>query len=63
MSADDIVTVAVAWIVSIIESVDVQPVILSVMFIVYVVVPVTAVTVGLAADESLRFVLGDQVYV
>ena len=59
VSGDVIVTTALLFIVNVIESTAVHPVILSVMLTVYVVVPDTAVTVGLARAESFRFVLGD----
>ena len=60
VSADAIVTDAVAWMVSTIESDELHPVILSVTVTWYVVVPaVGLVIVGLAVVVLLRFVPGD----
>ena len=57
-----IVTVPAVLIVSIMESAVAQPVTLSVMVTLYLVVPATGVTVGLAAVALLRFVVGVQLY-
>ncbi len=55
------VTEAVGLIVSTIESIDVQPVTLSVIVILYLVVPATTgLIVGLATVALLRLVVGDQ---
>ena len=59
VSGDVIVTTALLFIVNVIESTAVHPVMLSVMLTVYLTVPAAAVTVGLATAVLLRFVAGD----